>query len=222
MGDFDEKRDGSPHRKVYARGFFDGMKAATGDSKWKPKRDEMNEAKHNSMIKGLTSAAAKVYQATPISTPWTASQISAELFRTGCRLDIKAVAGCLLSLTNQHLIVERGKGEFIRVQVKPKQESIKDEAEPAAGLKALSSIIEKSKQADPKEIKMPAKPEQAQKDPIDKLSALSAKARLIGGQLTDLANEIDNAALEITEQMTSTDAETQKLQQLKQLLKSLG
>lgn len=215
---------GNPHQKVYARGYFDGMRAAGVNTVGMIiERAAMNEAKFNSIYNGLSSVAKKVYQSVPISSIWSAAQIHRELLRTGCAGDMKVTAGCLNTLLSSSLILEPRKGEFQRVAVRKKSDSSAEKMdEQGTGLKALSAIIENSRKVDSKEIKMPPKTEQSPKDPIDKLSLLSAKALQISESLKTLANDIDNAALEISEQMSSSDAETTKLRQLQQLLKSLG
>jgi hypothetical protein len=216
MSDVDDS--GRPHKKVYARGYFDGLRAAGIEtSGMSIIRSGMTESKFNSLFSGLTSIARKVYECVPISAPWTASQIYSEIKRQGSSLDIKSIAGCLCSLVNQGLVLERKKGEFIRASVKKKIEST---TIPTISVKAPTTI--ESKSTNSMEINMDVKVSANKKDPINKLGDISTRALQISADLKSLANDIENTALEIAEHMSSRDAENAKLKQLQQLLKSLG
>lgn len=201
-----EKKETS-HRSIYAKGLFDGLNAAgmTIEEYKESKQTMMSHSRFQNTLNGMTSAARKVFDAVPISEPWSITQIDSELFRLGVKNDKRINMGCLDTLTTAGIIIEKPRGMFVRAKYKPE----------AAEKPALSA---------PQEITPPKKDAMtttAQR-PIEKLSALSQRVVVAMNALKDIAADIEIAAIEIDEQSRSTDEETKKLQQLKTLLKSLG
>lgn len=153
---------------------------------------------------GLNGIARKVLEAVPIQEPWSNKQIAAELSRHGRNLDMRVVDGCLSHLRDNGLIKACESGAFVRVQAKPKVVRIDRQAE-------------RTDETD--ETHRPARREDAmptpQPDPLDKMAQLAAAAR-------QLANDIENVALEIEARAQEIQRDTEKLRQLQALLKSLN
>ena len=173
----------------------------------------MNPARFESAQRGLSVMAKKVYDATPISEPWTAAQIFAEQRRLGGGGgEVRVTQGCLNSLIEAGLVVERPRGVFCRIHVREKQPK-----EPQ-----LRAVVN-----NPPETEMPSKTNKQtapteQVGAIDQLTCLSARVRRLMTELQTLASDIDTAALSIAEQGEHMRADQQKYQQLQALLKGVG
>lgn len=159
----------------------------------------MNSARFQSIYSGLTIAAKKVFEAVPITEPWSTNQIHAELVRTGNGRDLRNTEGCLNSLVQSNVVYENKRGFFIRAPVRGKP---------------IEEIIEQT-ESSPMATSAPAPALPAQVTPIDKLTSLSARLRT-------LAEDIDNVALDFTEQLTTSEQQNAKLRQLQALLKELA
>lgn len=193
------------HRKVYAKGYFDAMKAAgfnTGGM-------DMNQAKFETAHRGLSAQAKKVYDVIPIQEPWAPTQIMQELHRRNISMsDMRVVMGCLNTLIDSGCVIERPKGMFIRTEVRMKD----DPKEP------VLSIVKSIKEPEMKPVKETqgvSAANEVTSGPIDRLSVLASRLR-------QLAADMDNAAIELAEQAQKNDSETLKMRQLQALLKSLG
>ncbi len=157
----------------------------------------MSAAKFQGEYNGLTSVAKKVYEAVPNLEEWGSARILIELKRVGVPMDAKQINGCLDALVRAGLVREPKPGMFIRQHVK--------DAPPRPVLVKSGPVEAPTGTGDPM-------PEEA---PIDKLSGLSSKLR-------EIADAIDNAAIEIADRISSESEETNKLKQLQKLLKELG
>ena len=162
----------------------------------------MNEARFSSIHRGLSSVAQKVYAAVPIADEWAIEAVRRELTRKGHTIDLHTIRGCLSSLVDSGLVTEPSRGQFSRVAIK---EAYKAPAEP----KPI------------KEAKQPEKPMPKQ-GAIDKLTALSARVRTAMSAMKTLADDIDNAALEIEADILKAGEGAQKYKQLQALLKDLS
>lgn len=209
--------DRQSHRKVYAKGFYDGLRSLSNQ----PETPSMNQAKFESSHRELTIVSKKVYSATPIAEAWNAFQIFEEMKRVGtggCN-DLRAVKSYLNSLINAGLVIEPEPGMFVRKAVrvpepvKPKLLIVQKEAVEVQSNPIVSQ---------PKTPEKPEKPETADFGPIEQLSKLSTRVLQMVAALQVLASDIDNAAISIAEQGEKKDGETKKLRQLQELLKSLG
>lgn len=163
----------------------------------------MSAAKFHGEYNGLTSVARKVYEAVPSMEEWASARIQTELRRVGVAMDAKQVNGCLGTLVRSGLVREPKPGMFIRQYVKDAPQR------PA---------LVKSAPIEPKPEVAPV-PEEA---PIDKLSCLSQKLRDLARNIVEVADAVDNAAIEIADRISSESEETGKLKQLQKLLKELG
>ena len=162
----------------------------------------MNEARFSSIHRGLSSVAQKVYAAVPIADEWAIEAVRRELTRKGHSIDLHTIRGCMSTLVDSGLVAEPSRGTFSRVAIK---EAYKAPTEPKAV----------------KEAKQPEKamPKQGA---IDKLTALSARVRTAMSAMKTLADDIDNAALEIEANILEAGEDAQKYKQLQALLKGLS
>lgn len=162
----------------------------------------MSPTRFNVLFSGVTSIAQKVYGVVPKTEPWALPQIHAEFARTGGSVDRRVLQGCLRALTEAGLVNEKPGSKFMCVPVRPVPE--KDE----------------------KEVVMP-EPTPAPKPATSsgltsKLSLIAARANAAAESLRTLADDIELAALEIEDRLTENNADSQKLKQLQQLLKSIS
>lgn len=157
----------------------------------------MSAAKFQGEYNGLNQTLKSVLDAVPKLEEWGAARIQQEVNRGGRSLDIHKTKGCLDNLVKSGLVREPKPGMFIR-------EIVKD---------ALTrpTLVKIAPAAPPSQTEEPM-PEEA---PIEKLSGLSSKLR-------EIADAIDNAAIEIADRISSESEETNKLKQLQKLLKELG
>lgn len=164
----------------------------------------MNRMRFEAAYRGLNSALKKVFDATPKNTHWLAPAISAEMRRIGSGgADSRMTLGCLNQLLIIGLVDEVEKGSFRQVQVKEKVALI-DLITPVKKPKEQETMATIAK---PKEI--------ATSSPIDRLSKFAIRLR-------DLANEMEEAAIDLAGQAEKNEQETAKMRQLQQILKSLG
>lgn len=197
------------HRKVFAAGYFEGLRDAgvsTNGESLKEIKMHLSKAKFDRQYMSINSVLKKVYEATPINEYKTAISISAEMRRLGTGgADSRQTLGCLNSLMEMGLVEEFGKGEFRRVEVKsPQQKQIEQPETKEEKMSLPAKVVE---------IKPEVKQENA--SPIDRLSKFANRLR-------DLANDMENAAIELAEAAEKNEIETAKMRQLQQLLKSLG
>jgi hypothetical protein len=162
----------------------------------------LNEARFSSIHRGLSTVAQKVYAAVPIADEWAIEAVRRELTRKGHTIDMHTIRGCMNTLVDSGLVTEPSRGTFSRVAIK---EAYKAPAEP----KPI------------KEAKQPEKPMPKQ-GAIDKLTALSARVRAAMSAMKTLADDIDNAALEIEADILKAGEGAQKYKQLQALLKDLS
>ena len=165
----------------------------------------MNEARFSSIHRGLSTVAQKVYAAMPIADELSIEAVRWELIRSkgGHTIDLHTIRGCLSSLVASGLVTEPSRGQFSRVAIK---EAYKAPAEP----KPI------------KEAKQPEKPAMPKQGAIDKLTALSARVRTAMSDMKTLADDIDNAALEIEADILKAGEGAQKYKQLQALLKEMS
>lgn len=211
------------HRKVYAKGYYDGLNASQSKNEQVLLKDNnmMSRARFNEIYNSMSSVAKKAFDAVPIEKPWSASMILSEMQRNGGSSDYRIVSGAINTLKNAKLILEPTKGEFIRSCVKPElmEKSI------------VKPVINETKE----EMKMSviiAKPALAQVDKqkeqnqsktsIDRMGELSAKLSILADSVKQLATEINDTAVAIEEDIEESAENSAKMNQLKTLLKSLG
>lgn len=159
----------------------------------------MNRSRLESITNNLTGVAKKVFETVPIAEPWHMNVIAGELRRRGHNIDRKTIDGCLGSLKDSGVIRETSCGHFKRVEI--------HEAQPPIRLARDEPIIQTNKP----EPTMTAKKQ-------DNLAVFG----VIASKLRALANEVEDAGLAMQSELAKSDAKTQKLTQLQDLLKSIG
>lgn len=80
----------------------------------------LSAANHDARLRNLSGIVRKVYDAVPMSEPWSMSYINSEVQRNGgTTRDARVVHGCINSLKAAGLVNEPVPGVFIRVAVRP-------------------------------------------------------------------------------------------------------
>lgn len=166
----------------------------------------MNPVRHKSIVGGMSVAAQRVLDGVPKEATWDVTVIKRELLRMGRNLDSRHISGCLNTLVQAGLVIEKPTGMFRQVEVKEKPEKPIEEKQKMAKTAAIE--------------KQPAAT--ASISPLDRLGKLSARVLMMMEAMKLLASDIDTAALEIAEEISAGDADMQKLKQLQSILKSLG
>lgn len=171
----------------------------------------MNNVRFKTVYDALPNVVQKIYEGVPSECSWDATTIHAELIRRGIARDISNTKGGLRYLVDAHLVLESSRGFFTRARVRGAEttsanEPNQQETETQMATQSTLTMV-------------PVVPVKA--DPIDQLAKLSARVMVMSGQLKELANDIETAALDITEQMNVVDENTQKLKQLQTILKGL-
>lgn len=196
--------DRGNHRKVYARGFYDGLAAAGG---------ELKSEKIDEKLRGRSMQEQKAFAAVPIQEYWSAAQIGSAIQRSsGSTMDRKTLDGCLLRLKDAGLIQSRADGTFRRVQVRDgeKKEMAENRVPESTGIAPAKTLNPVDNISDPKDT------------PLDRLAGIATVLRLHGTILHNAAKEVEEIALELEERNEAGDAEVQKLRQLKSILKELA
>jgi hypothetical protein len=156
----------------------------------------MNIARLLEAERNLTGIARKVFQHVPAAEAWRPQEIHAEMARMGSNIERRVLDGCLNSLKDSGLLREPEPGRFIRNELKPRAE-----APPAQ----------------PAELPAP----ESRRDALDELADCAAKVRELGYALKAQADCIERVALRVAEDTQRIAADGQKLQQLRDLLKSV-
>ena len=191
-------------RGAYGRGYHDAMKAME-------KQDHMTTpAKIAKAEQAVNGIALKVLEATPMQEAWTLARILGELKRTGRNISTDVALGCLLTMARTGLVKEVEPRTFQRVTAKPR-----------TPLAVVESAPEVKAQA-PAPAPAVAPPRPKERDTLTKLADLSAGVRAMAQQFTDLAVAIDDVALEVEDRIAGHAEDSQKLNQLRALLKGIG
>lgn len=106
----------------------------------------MNQDKFESIHRGFSAQAKKVYDALPISEPWSPSQIMQELHRKNSGMnDARVILGCINTMVDAGVVVESPKSKFQRVEVKSKaiKEPMKVAKQDTSAIDRLSVIAQK-------------------------------------------------------------------------------
>ncbi len=153
-------------------------------------------ARHQSIERGLTGIARKVFEVVPMQEMWPISQIVSEMARIHqSRPDARVVHGCLDSLIGSGL-VRMSQGRYCRtVSFEQQEEPIMANSPPPARVLA--------------------------EDPISKLGRLAESMRELAQQATATADAIDAAAIEVDEAIRNAQKGDAQLNQLRALLKNL-
>jgi hypothetical protein len=148
-------------------------------------------------LRNQTPEAQKVYKCVPLNKPWTATDIRKEWMRTMPPVDLKIIAGCLYSLKEMGLVEEHEKGEWTRVPLPT-----------GADISVIHQV-----QKEDRTLTVREKP--ASNDPM----ALIAD---ITNRMKGLIEELDDAAIAVTEMLKESERKSEQLTQLKALLKGIA
>lgn len=218
-------KDKSPDEFQNKRGTRDGLdywcrqcKAADKIKYLSSKGLVVNEVRFKSLVGGLSSIAAKVFNVLPPDAYWSASRVQSELFRTaGVKADPKITSGVLDSLVKHGLVIEVQKGMFSKVTPSKSNPKPKDAA---TAIEYHSKTAPKQQEA----IEMAEQPPLSQSpeaNPIDTLREITIKFMDVTKTINNLAVEIDNQLVKVEQHLAAKDHETAKFNQLKSLLSSL-
>ncbi|WP_157669301.1 hypothetical protein [Chitinibacter sp. GC72] len=156
----------------------------------------MQRARFESIYRGLSNIARKVYDAVPIGDAWSKALITQEIRRvTKTSTDARVIDGCLSSLVENGLVREPTRGAFVRVKVVGGLGSLKVSSSPEVENMAVKS---------------------------EKVEKLSLRLAGLVTTLTSVAEEIESISIEVDAQLSAVGDELGKLRQLKSLLKDLG
>ena len=195
--------------RVYGRGFHDGMKAAVKQLAKPVQEKVVTETKFNSIYRGVTEQAKKVYQAVPITEHWTIGQVMVELHRTGSAKDQRVVNGCLNSLKEVGLIKEPAPGLWVRTEVRTKP------------LQVVPAPQQSKEETTVPPINTQPAPQKTDVTALERIGGLSSQVLVIIQSLHQLAADIEATAIEVEEQMEKINRDSATLKQLQQLLKGL-
>lgn len=158
----------------------------------------------------LSGIAKRVLDAVPISEPWTVGQICTELGRTGARVEMNVVMGCLRTHVGQGLCKEPRQLTFQRVQI--------PDADPPT-LRVITADTTK-----PGVFMSKAAPAltSATGDPLGAIGSLAARLREQGRALIVAAEEVERVGLEFEQRVDAAKQGNAKLQALQALLKSIN
>ncbi|HDR9163629.1 TPA: hypothetical protein QDB28_004033 [Burkholderia vietnamiensis] len=196
-------REPGAHRRVYAKGFYDGLKAA---------EKEMTPAKFKIALDSQSAIARKIFEGVPIQDSWTANKIVTELTRMGgsTRVDFRTAQGCLDSLKDAGLIKEPQRGLFQRVM--PRE---RETISLPASAQAAPSLDPQARE--PKITITP--PATDESTPISILGGIASALRTQAAELIQIADKIDTAAIGIEERAEHVESRLSKFRELSALLK---
>ena len=174
----------------------------------------MNEFRFNALMGGQTALARRVYQAVPAAERWGDTKILSEMARLGMPPPSKNVLqACLIALQDSGLIAGSVGSGFIRVTVhraESKQKSVV----------TCTTATE--------EIEMPTNQTQSvaattvtQPEPLEIIAALASRVAKSIADLRAISDDLEEAALRISDQMERHNEDTKKLEQLRALLKGI-
>lgn len=223
-------------KRLYGRGYHDGLKAAL-----KLSEDDMNAARMKSAIEGLTSIAAKVYGSMPDDRVVNAKEMTTLLYRnTGARADVAVVEGCLNSMASQHLVADQGHGAYRKTVIPAVPTLVRSvESVPKFAASIVATVAAREPEV-PKiqlEIKTPQLAKEApavtptRATPIDQLSPLEQLAAIerrlkdmilyTSAEMREIAEQVACAGLSVQDYVDSIRKDGDKVKQLKALLRDL-
>lgn len=189
------------HKRIYAKGFYDGLQAAS-------ERD-MTPEKHRRILSAQTVIAQKIFHVVPMQEAWTASQIATALARTGStRPEMKILEGCLDTLKDAGIVKEKERGLW--QQITPR--------EPITLPPEVKSPTIPLLPATEAAIKFVSTEQAAPESPAESLGDIAERLRMKGQHLIKIADEIDSAALMFEERIETAEAKLTRFNALKALL----
>lgn len=160
----------------------------------------MTPQKFKAIFNGLSTNTKKVYESTPITTPWCSGKILGELKRIGISMTKQTVEANLNILVKNNLIEEHDKGYFTRSPIKKDGEVV--------------SIKKTVKETYIDGVK----PEIT---PIDRMVALSESVHILAKSLQEIQEQVETITIQIQDDFERANQSGAKLKQLQELLKGL-
>lgn len=121
---------------------------------------------------------------------------------------MKVISGCLQSLKGSGLVRELAGSRYQRINVKHDKPALAD-------LPAMLEAIDE----EPPRVGVPAA---VRLDPLNRLASVAAKVRSLADGYNELAQEIEDVALEVEAQKERNGAENARLNQLRSLLRDFA
>ena len=172
----------------------------------------MKLSRFQPIYNGLNGVAKRVYEAVPISAPWSTHKIISELERKGSHMDFKAVQGCLGYMLSVGIIERNKDGDYIRTAIKIATTA------PDTTTVTPPPTQEETLMATTPSTNTPV----TQPTVFDMLAKLAQRAQEISDSADELKQDIEMAALHVQADMEKNTVELSKLRQLKALLGSLN
>lgn len=184
----------------------------------------LSEAKRDRILQAQTSTARKVYDAIPISEPWTMPKIVGELERRGVVMDYAILIGCINTLIRNGLASEPERKTYIRTPVRAKavQAIVSSVMGGDDDDEANEEITDMPPTTTAQQGRHQTRAVSPQVAAIDRLGALAAKATAMAEDLRRLSGEIETVALEIAEQIADVEAKAEKLRKFQTLLAEIS
>ncbi|WP_175787530.1 hypothetical protein [Burkholderia anthina] len=200
------------HRRVYAKGFYDGLKAAGQDQYMTPTRFK---AAHDS----LPTVAKKLFEYIPAQETATVSQIVTSMGRMGAsRIDIRTADGVLAKLKDAGLVKEPERGVWQRIVPRERGTLTLNVAD-GEGASVVPPAGVEVESAECAQLTIAAKPDD--QSPTTILGAIAAGLRAKATDLLTVAQEIEDAALMIEGNAQDTQAKLAKLEQFREFLRDI-
>lgn len=115
-----EKTD---HRKIYAKGWYDGMAAARAGVASLQEGGKMRLSVMENKLKNASSTERKIWDAIPIEEAWSIKEICTVLGRNGVTsIQLHTVEWAVRTLKDNGLVVEPKPGHFKRVHYNPRSQ----------------------------------------------------------------------------------------------------
>lgn len=167
----------------------------------------MNMARLKNIERNLSSTTKKILHIMPVGEEITFQRMLQLLADSNLRMQFTSIQRCVHELVECKLIKQVKENVYLRVFVADYRETKK---EPAGDETIVATITQQPKI----ESSVPLVAVAAPTTPMDRLASLAQSLR-------NLADEIDNAIIDAEEQLQAVKAESAKMTQLKEILKTL-
>lgn len=177
----------------------------------------MNEARFQAVYEGQTALARKVYDALPLEEFWTPGQVVTEIRRKGLSVtgDTRALEWALSQLQSAHLIVKAGRDTYRRAEIV--NPVVKESPKMAAAPTPVIADTTKPAPAAPAQLKTAPTKAPA----YDRLIDLARDAAELSQRLAGLARDIDDALLDLDQELEAGREEVARVRQISALLKAM-
>lgn len=187
-------------RLIYGRGFHDGEAAAH-----RQYGDFMREQVWKEKVAALTGMARKVYEVFTDESPLKLHNVQQRLKDKGITNSGHEVRGALAHLRERGLVIE-SHDEFRRVPLPAAKPRAAEEA-PQPPLAVSKTVASASSEAAPPS--------------FDRLAALASSLRARSAELSAIADQLDDVALQSAQELQSVRDRHERLEQLAAILKTI-